>query len=80
LRRMSGQTVIFQTAVAVVCQAMGFEQVDLAPVRVRFRPWTTPRSNAICAPSSPTTAPAAPRARAWASACWTPSTATTPRP
>ena len=36
-RRMSGQTVIFQTAVAVVCQAMGFEQVDLAPVRVRFR-------------------------------------------
>jgi len=37
LRAMSGQTVIFQTAVAVVCQAMGFEQVDLAPVRVRFR-------------------------------------------
>ncbi len=37
LRRMSGQTVIFQTAVAVVCQAMGFEQVDLAPVQVRFR-------------------------------------------
>ncbi|HQQ71237.1 MAG TPA: Maf family nucleotide pyrophosphatase [Alicycliphilus sp.] len=37
LRRMSGQTVIFQTAVAVVCQATGFEQVDLAPVCVRFR-------------------------------------------
>ncbi|MBS0609184.1 MAG: septum formation inhibitor Maf [Proteobacteria bacterium] len=37
LRRMSGQSVIFQTAVAVVCQATGFEQVDLAPVRVRFR-------------------------------------------
>ncbi len=37
LRRMSGQTVVFQTAVAVVCQAAGFEQVDLAPVRVRFR-------------------------------------------
>ena len=37
LRRMSGQTVIFQTAVAVVCRATGFEQVDLAPVRVRFR-------------------------------------------
>ncbi|MDE2415528.1 MAG: Maf family protein, partial [Comamonadaceae bacterium] len=34
---MSGQSVIFQTAVAVVCQATGFEQVDLAPVRVRFR-------------------------------------------
>lgn len=37
LRRMSGHTVIFQTAVAVVCQATGFEQVDLAPVQVRFR-------------------------------------------
>ena len=37
LRRMSGQTVVFQTAVAVVCQAAGFEQVDLAPVQVRFR-------------------------------------------
>lgn len=37
LRRMRGRTVIFQTAVAVVCQDSGFEQVDLAPVRVRFR-------------------------------------------
>ncbi len=37
LRQMRGQTVVFQTAVAVVCQASGFEQVDLAPVRVVFR-------------------------------------------
>ena len=37
LRRMSGHTVIFQTAVAVVCAATGFEQVDLAAVEVRFR-------------------------------------------
>jgi septum formation protein len=37
LRRMRGQTVVFQTALAVVCQATGFEQVDLAPVEVRFR-------------------------------------------
>lgn len=37
LRQMRGQTVVFQTALAVVCQATGFEQVDLAPVRVRFR-------------------------------------------
>ena len=36
LRRMRGQTVVFQTAVAVVCQATGFEAVDLAPVQVRF--------------------------------------------
>jgi len=37
LRRMRGRWVVFQTAVAVVCQASGFEQQDLAPVRVRFR-------------------------------------------
>lgn len=37
LRQMSGQTVIFQTALAVVCRATGFEQLDLAPVRVVFR-------------------------------------------
>jgi septum formation protein len=37
LRRMRGQTLIFQTAVAVVCQATGFAQGELAPVRVVFR-------------------------------------------
>lgn len=37
LRRMRGRTVIFQTAVAVVCLETGFEQLDLAAVRVRFR-------------------------------------------
>ena len=37
LRQMSGQTVVFQTALAVVCVATGFEQLDLAPVRVVFR-------------------------------------------
>jgi len=37
LQRMRGHTVTFQTAVAVVCQATGFEQVELAPVQVRFR-------------------------------------------
>jgi septum formation protein len=37
LQRMSGQTVVFQTAVAVVCQSSGFSQVALAPVRVVFR-------------------------------------------
>ena len=40
LQSMSGETVIFQTAVAVVCAATGFEQVDLAPVEVRFRTLT----------------------------------------
>ncbi|CAM3520945.1 Maf family protein [Polaromonas hydrogenivorans] len=37
LRQMRGQTVIFQTAVAVVCLESGFEQTGLAPVRVKFR-------------------------------------------
>jgi septum formation protein len=36
LRRMRGRVVIFQTALAVVCAADGFEQVDLAPVKVTF--------------------------------------------
>ena len=37
LRLMRGRTVIFQTAVAVVCLASGFEQASLAAVKVRFR-------------------------------------------
>ncbi len=37
LRQMRGKTVIFQTALAVVCQDSGFEAVDLAAVRVVFR-------------------------------------------
>jgi septum formation protein len=40
LQRMRGKTVIFQTAVAVVCHATGFAQVELAPVRVQFKPLT----------------------------------------
>jgi len=37
LRRMSGRMVVFQTALAVVRVDTGFEAVDLAQVRVRFR-------------------------------------------
>ena len=37
LRQMRGQTVVFQTALAVVCEATGFTAEDLAPVEVRFR-------------------------------------------
>jgi septum formation protein len=37
LQAMRGQTVIFQTALAVVCKATGFEQVDIAAVSVVFR-------------------------------------------
>ena len=37
LRMMSGQRVVFHTAVAVVCRARGFERALLAPVSVQFR-------------------------------------------
>jgi septum formation protein len=37
LRQMRGKTVIFQTAVAVVCLQSGFCQEALAPVKVCFR-------------------------------------------
>lgn len=40
LRRMRGRTVIFQTALSVVCQSTGFEMSDLAAVQVRFRALT----------------------------------------
>lgn len=37
LRQMRGKTVVFQTAVAVVCLESGFEETSLAAVRVTFR-------------------------------------------
>lgn len=37
LQEMRGKTVVFQTALAVVCQDTGFCQQDVAPVRVTFR-------------------------------------------
>jgi septum formation protein len=40
LRSMRGQSVVFHTAVAVVCAQTGFEAADLAPVHVRFRDLT----------------------------------------
>ena len=37
LSRMSGQTVLFHTAVSLACTARGLLQTELATVRVRFR-------------------------------------------
>jgi septum formation protein len=37
---MRGRTVVFQTAVAVVCQETGFAGQALSQVMVRFRPLT----------------------------------------
>ena len=34
---MRGKVVVFHTAVVVVCQQSGFEQLDLAQVKVTFR-------------------------------------------
>lgn len=40
LRQMRGKTVVFQTAVAVVCVQTGFEAQRLAAVKVKFRDLT----------------------------------------
>jgi septum formation protein len=40
LQLMRGKTVVFQTAVAVVCKETGFVQQVLAPVKVKFRELT----------------------------------------
>ena len=40
LRTMRGRTVVFQTAIAVVRRDTHFEQAQLVPVKVRFRPLT----------------------------------------
>ena len=37
LQTMRGKTVVFQTAVAVVCRETGFAQTELAQVKVKFR-------------------------------------------
>ncbi len=37
LQRMRGKTVVFQTAVSVVCLERQFEQTELAQIQVRFR-------------------------------------------
>jgi septum formation protein len=37
LRRLSGRTAVFQTALAVLRPSNGFERAELAPVRVHFR-------------------------------------------
>jgi septum formation protein len=53
LRQMRGDTVVFQTAVAVVCAASGFEQVDLAAVKVKFRRLTDAEIDAYLAAEQP---------------------------
>jgi septum formation protein len=40
LQKMRGKTVIFQTALSVVCLANGYEKTSLAAVKVKFRDLT----------------------------------------
>ena len=53
LQLMRGRSVVFQTAVAVVCLETGFEQADLAQVKVRFRQLTDPEIQAYLRAEQP---------------------------
>ncbi len=53
LQTMRGKTVIFQTAVAVVCQASGFAQTELAQVKVKFRDLTDAQIQAYLLAETP---------------------------
>ena len=79
LTAMSGRSVVFHTAVAVVRPSAGFEGAALVPVTVRFRVLEPMRSSATCASSNPTTVRAARRSKRSGSRCWSRCTPTTRR-
>lgn len=53
LREMSGRTVVFQTGVAVVCRATGFEEASLVAATVRFRDLSPDEIEAYLAAEQP---------------------------
>lgn len=53
LQAMRGKVVVFQTAVAVVCQDSGFAQMDLAQVKVTFRDLTDAQIEAYLRAETP---------------------------
>lgn len=53
LQTMRGNTVVFQTAVAVVCLETGFAQTELAQVKVRFRTLTDAQIEAYLLAETP---------------------------
>lgn len=53
LQTMRGNTVVFQTAVAVVCLETGFAQTELAQVKVRFRALTDAQIEAYLMAETP---------------------------
>jgi septum formation protein len=53
LQMMRGKTVIFQTALSVVCLANGYQRTDLAAVSVKFRDLTDPEIEAYLRAEEP---------------------------
>jgi septum formation protein len=53
LQAMRGKTVIFQTAVSVVCLDSGFEQTELAQVNVKFKDLTDAQIEAYLRAETP---------------------------
>jgi septum formation protein len=53
LQKMRGKTVIFQTALSVVCLANGYQRTELAAVRVKFRDLTDPEIEAYLRAEEP---------------------------
>jgi len=53
LQAMRGKTVVFQTAVSVVCQATGFAQTELAQIKVCFRTLTDAQIEAYLLAETP---------------------------
>jgi septum formation protein len=69
LQAMSGHTVHFHTAVAVLRPSTGFHATFVNTVSVGFRELDARPSRPTCKSSSPMTAQAAPKPRGWASHC-----------
>ena len=67
LRAMSGNSVTFYTALSLLNARNGEMQTAIAESRVQFRPLNEREIESTCAWNSPTTVPAAPSQRGWAS-------------
>jgi septum formation protein len=80
LKSMSGRSVIFHTALAVLNTRTGHVQVDAVPTEVRFRTLSDEEIVRYVDKERPSTAPAAPNPKGSASRFSTHSAATTPTP
>lgn len=80
LRLMRGHTVIFQTAVSVVCRQAGYAKTDVAQVRVTFRDLNDGEIERYLRAETPYDCAGSAKVRALASVCLTPSIAMTRLP